>query len=385
MAPHQVRFIPELESARGWAILLVVLFHYLGILNLQQMPAEGVWQRLISAGNTGVTLFFVLSGFLLSRPVVAAFQTDNSGAFRSFVIARVLRIFPLYYLVVLAAFLFTSKLVALKGLLFIPIGFAAFPYSVPWWSLSVEMQFYVFLAVILLGIRYGAGRWWIAGLVGVFIVWHILLLSGQVFSRTYAWHNSFPGRFPAFLFGALIAYVYDRDLDTPWGRRRVAFYRILSGTALAALLGLLYWYGGHRQEMVLRIFPAFHDLEALLWALVLLCLLRVRSRLKRLFVNRVMNYFGEISYSVYLLHVPAIFYITYPFVLAVNSSTANAAVERALAELVFALALSVAATLGLSTLSWHWIEKPFLSLKRMFRTEKGKKAAIKNAKNVELT
>ena len=64
----QQAYLPALETLRGIAILLVVLFHYHGILGGPRSPDTSLALRVIAAGNTGVTLFFVLSGFLLARP-----------------------------------------------------------------------------------------------------------------------------------------------------------------------------------------------------------------------------------------------------------------------------------------------------------------------------
>ena len=64
-------YLPELESLRGIAILLVFWFHVEGVLFLPRpRPLEVVlpWQAFVRAGHTGVSLFFVLSAFLLSLP-----------------------------------------------------------------------------------------------------------------------------------------------------------------------------------------------------------------------------------------------------------------------------------------------------------------------------
>ena len=68
------RYLEECESVRGWAIILVFLFHWQGGIRGYD-PIEGQPSLLLSflyAGSTGVTLFFVLSGFLLSLPFAGA-------------------------------------------------------------------------------------------------------------------------------------------------------------------------------------------------------------------------------------------------------------------------------------------------------------------------
>lgn len=158
------RFIAQLESLRGWAILLVVAFHCLGILisdSAEGLPKDAaLWLRVAGAGNTGVTLFFVLSGFLLSQPFIEAAKAGERVSIGRFYTARLLRILPLYYCAVLMAWLVSSNSAsALKALLFIPVGFEIFPFSVPWWSLSTEMQFYLLLPWVMFALRYRFGRW----------------------------------------------------------------------------------------------------------------------------------------------------------------------------------------------------------------------------------
>lgn len=90
------RYMPQLEALRGWAILLVVVFHYFGILfngGAGGLPESSpLWLRVVAAGNTGVTLFFVLSGFLLTQPFILASRNGEQIGFASFYGARLLRI-----------------------------------------------------------------------------------------------------------------------------------------------------------------------------------------------------------------------------------------------------------------------------------------------------
>jgi peptidoglycan/LPS O-acetylase OafA/YrhL len=106
----QARYIPQLEALRGWAILLVVAFHALGssdgAATENGLPADSpFWLRIVGAGNTGVTLFFVLSGFLLTQPFIQIIRSGERVSAGRFYSARLLRIVPLYYAAVLAAWL----------------------------------------------------------------------------------------------------------------------------------------------------------------------------------------------------------------------------------------------------------------------------------------
>ena len=217
------RYIPQLESLRGWAILLVVAFHYFGILDYfgilggmrgghtsKGLPEiSPVWLRVIVAGNTGVTLFFVLSGFLLTQPFIQALKSGTQINIRRFYAARLLRIIPLYYTAVFVAWLVSSNTYsAVKALLFIPVGFDIFPFSMPWWSLSTEMQFYLLLPLVMLAMANTKGRLFLAvcgvawiGLHGIYALapqwlngWVRLWLTGSLIDRGFAFFGWRHGR-----------------------------------------------------------------------------------------------------------------------------------------------------------------------------------------------
>ena len=156
-------YLPELESLRGIAILLVFLFHADVILGFPFRNRSEIWPALPLAlvwmGHTGVTLFFVLSAFLLSRPFLAEAYGGRHVQRPNFYARRALRILPLFYVAVLVGTLATSHhLVDLRralpylGFLYVLPGTASpmFPYAAAWWSLAVEAQFYALLPPLAL-------------------------------------------------------------------------------------------------------------------------------------------------------------------------------------------------------------------------------------------
>lgn len=359
-------YLPELESLRGWAILLVVGFHYFGILGLAERVDNPLWVTLLGGGNSGVTLFFVLSGFLLSRPFLQGLRDGQQVSIRRFYTARFFRIVPLYYAAVLLAWLMTQKAAALKALLFIPIGFQAFPFSVPWWSLCTEIQFYLLLPWVMWLLRYRTGRWLIAGAVAVWGVAHVSLFhSPGWLSPTNFWENSLFGRAGAFLVGAACA-GFSLGRGYEWLRGRALVCVMLLVCCLLGLGRLWLWFSLSGERNALQALPMYHNIESALWGAAMLALLALSWRIKVLLANPLLDHFGRISYSLYLIHVPVQFYCLYPLKAAGMTLDANAGAY--LLRVGFSLALSWA----LACMSYRLVELPCLRLKSHLATYSGR-------------
>ena len=352
-------YIPQLESLRGWAILLVVSFHFYGILlgDTGQLSNETpIWVRVIGAGNTGVTLFFVLSGFLLTRPFIMNLDSNASVKIGQFYLARLLRIIPLYYVAILAAWLATNNsLHAVKALFFIPVGFSMFPFSVPWWSLCTEIQFYLLLPWLMVALRYRLGLLLVFLLVTVWLGLYGAHLFQPHWLDLPPWSDSsIFGRGFAFLVGGLAAWLYASSVYTKFFHS-AWFASLLALFLLIVLITLLQWYGLNGQKYAVQAMPFYHDLEALLWGGLLLCCLAPSSRKAGLFINPLARHFGTISYSLYLVHVPVQFYLIHPL------KTAGGGISDG--KMLAAVTGSLLISWVLAITCYHGIEKPFLLLK----------------------
>src|SRR4029077_16479865 len=165
------RFFPELESLRGIAVLLVFLVHADQLVWPIPTPLPrraGLLAGFVRNGRSGVDIFFVLSGFLLSLPFIQDIRGGRRVVVGEYLARRALRILPLYYLAVVSGSLLTSThpsdLRRGVPLLFFLDSLSVFwgsmyPYNVVWWSVITEAQFYLALPLVAVLLRTPRLRW----------------------------------------------------------------------------------------------------------------------------------------------------------------------------------------------------------------------------------
>jgi len=158
----QLKYYRSLDGVRGIAALVVVIFHFFTYPNSQYVPNLDLYHKLTWFGQHGVTVFFVLSGFVITRILL---QTSaNNNYFTACYRKRGLRIFPLYYLFLIIYYLVTPFLFNSPGVPFklqLPLYFYLQNFSQVLqikaqgpghlWSLAVEEHFYLLwpLAIFL--------------------------------------------------------------------------------------------------------------------------------------------------------------------------------------------------------------------------------------------
>lgn len=362
-------YLYELECIRGVAILLVFLGHSLGVSwdGVGPGPEPTLWTSHFIGGNTGVTLFFMLSGFLLSLPWLQCAQDPARPlpGMRNYYVARFLRIVPLYLcFVLLAAVVSGQWALAGKAAMFQFVGFQIFPYSVVWWTLTTEVQFYLVLPLAWLGWLHPG--WPRKVLILVILAWLACYVSVFIYPgndqpiRSYWLTKSLFGRLPAFLVGIAAAWLYLRLRGGL--RSEEAGKRLAGGLAFIATWLLLGWVlreyvamGKGKAEWSWHI---HHTYEAVLWAAIVLLLLLANPLGRSLLVNRPMAILGKLSYSLYLNHVPILFFIIYTAKDRMGAEAYTSSVWLYLTPGLALLCCVIAAFL-----SYRLIELPFLNLK----------------------
>ena len=190
-------FIPEVEMLRGVAITLVYLLHLDAWVVFRAPGRVGHSVSPVAAfmyaGHSGVSLFFILSAFLLARPFLREAAGGRRVDCRTYFLRRVLRIMPLYVAVVVLATIVCAQrwadlLHGLPYLVFLNAGSGWAtplpPYSNVWWSLATEAQFYLLLPLLPLLTRSARGRWVGGLLLGTYVVLYVGVARGVLSLRT---------------------------------------------------------------------------------------------------------------------------------------------------------------------------------------------------------
>lgn len=377
-------FIPGLDGMRGIAILLVVIYHS-NLMPQQQTEAERLWFSVVGMGWSGVDVFFVLSGFLITGILVDAKERageggDRGGIWKRFFARRVLRIFPLYY-VFLAAHQWALPALgrALKDpvlqqpiqdplwfWLYLPnVFFAAEGNFVgprplhAMWSLGIEEQFYlVWPLLVLLVARRHLPLLCVGGIAAA-------LLSRVYLGATDApWVQAFVlphCRMDTLLFGALVA-LWLRSATAP-SREKVNQWAPLALAVTSAAIVLTIVVTGALRQYSPPIFTVgFSVLAVWATAMLLVCLAAPQGSLRdRFFTFAPLRFVGRYAYGLYLTHT-----IVQHFVLQwldPQALYASLGQSRLAVQLVFT-AVSTPIAIAVAVAVFHVFENHFLKLKR---------------------
>lgn len=353
--------VPALDGVRGLAILLVLIWHYASFV---APPGSRLAFALVPLRLTftGVDLFFVLSGFLIGGILIDTRGRDRY--FSSFYARRALRILPVY--VAAVAFFYLLLLLrqnGVRGLTFAtqgPLPFATYAtftqnlamvtqgatvngLSVTW-SLAVEEQLYLVLPLVVA--LCAPQKLWIAGVAAIVIaIWTRMIWPDAAYLLS-------ASRLDTIGLGLLAALLVRHPVWWPrLVRRPRILYLALAAGALGYTVVLL---------RVVDMVPLGFTVLAFCYVTLLLCALVSRtSIIARAFETRALRWLGKVSYTVYLVHMPAVFIAHGVLLDRDKDYPVIADVPSGLATL-----LALAATLGIAAASWRWFESPILALKR---------------------
>jgi peptidoglycan/LPS O-acetylase OafA/YrhL len=357
-------YLPAVDHLRFGAAALVLLYHAVHNLRTDPNPAPGTqWAysdnpltTFVVEGHTGVALFMVLSGFILT--------TGSLGRdidYRAFIRNRLLRVGPLYLVVLFVAMVVVGSSFSLGAAIQTTLGFARFPggfttgaFAVVLWAVGVEMQFYLLFPFFLRLLDNRGPRPLIQFILLMAVLRTVAALSAVPgMDYDHLTYFSLVGRIDQFLIGMLAAYAF------PHIRAYVGRVWVAAG-AFAVAVGVLFAYNklhGTEDPGVWR--TVWVDVEALVWAAVLLSYVAT-ARFGRGRSSAALAWAGERSYGLYLLHVPLVHILMIRgWVLDVPGGSM---IDAAFTGLVVVLPAAVA----VAALSFSAVEQPFLSLRRRY-------------------
>jgi peptidoglycan/LPS O-acetylase OafA/YrhL len=393
LAGANARAIPVLDGMRGIAVILVLLFHFAWTFPGDDVTAaHGAVEKIAArvhaffwSGWTGVDLFFVLSGYLITRGLVTPSEKPLGTRMKSFWMRRVLRIFPLYYAVTVV-----GSIVALAIGGYVPslpywlymqnyaLAFDPPEQVLKWvahfWSLAIEEQFYFVWPIVALVV---SRRRLIAAILAL-VSFVVVVRAGFVFKAlsvpqlahlfgTQDYVNKFVyratfTRADGLLLGAFVA-VTQREALHPVAKiwRRVRFPAFV---ATALVLAGLYAVANGLNDYDRRVMSVGYFALALFFAsAVSMCADgKIGDRARAVLQSRPLVACGKVSYGMYIFHWPLVVVLV-PWITKVQAGM-SVPMQIALNGAVIAGGIGVIYVLA--EISFRLFETRFLDLKKKF-------------------
>tara|TARA_B110000908_G_C10200083_1_gene424881 strand:- start:302 stop:1438 length:1137 start_codon:yes stop_codon:yes gene_type:complete len=371
-----VKYFKGLNALRFFAAYLVVIHHAeqirmkYGLFHLKEYS-------LFNNGGLAVTFFFVLSGFLISYLLFKESDITNTISVKKFYFRRILRIWPLYFLIVII------------GIIFLPyiLDFIGYSYSLPY-SFNDVILYYILFSPFMVNIFYGhhlIEPLWSIGVEELYyIVWaplfkflrnYILpIIILIIFVRSLLMYASFLGyfdpviqrlikmlRFEAMAIGGLGAYlIYNySSILTHFLFSRLSQFLLI----IFVLLRIFAFKLLVAQSVVFNFLfttPVISQLVIMIIFAWLIINISLNPKSIVRLDNKILNFLGNISYGIYMYHMLVIFGIVIFFkqyLLIMNSFPSS---------IIFYLLITTLVII-VSYLSKRFFEDYFLSFKKRFR------------------
>ncbi|HGL5951631.1 acyltransferase family protein [Citrobacter koseri] len=346
-------YLSRLDHLRFFAAALVIIYHCRGFLKYNNELSGPVdfLKLWITGGNSGVSLFLVLSGFLFC-------VISNAGAknisYGSFIKNRVLRIAPMTVLLcfiaisvnrvhsdpmdilrILTLQLNTGHPTTGWGQQYYPIGQI--------WTIAVEFQFYLLFPFLALFMR-NDGVKTMFGMIAVMLMVKYSLVTFKGAPIYGIFYHTIIGRMDQFLIGMIAGYLYLR-------KEKISFTvaAVFLVVAISGLTSVLYFNKKSIPDFVTFSFT----IEAAFWALLIYAYCSARFSMNQR-IDATLAYLGGLSFSMYLLHLP-IYYILQRKLIPMDPNPTM--------HLVKVILVVIPVTILASALTYAYVEKPFLKLR----------------------
>ena len=358
--------MPQLDSLRTCAVIMVLISHWV---------REEDQLKFFQWGTLGVLLFFVLSGFLISlillrirKEVEEKQEKKKMYLLVHFYIRRTLRIFPIYYVLIIVLFIINFDNIRNSFLyfMFYSSNFLFF-FTANWggylshlWTLAVEEQFYIIWPWIILFIP---NKHLLNSIIGIItigpvfraVMFHVLEGTTQINFISILT----PSAFDSFGLGALLAYfrVYK---NLPFDFRSLSskiilYMNIVSYILLSFFKVYLYKIPNFSKYAIMIDQPLLMFNTAVIFLFIISrASIGFKGILKFILENKVIIYLGRISYGLYLYH---------SFIPLIYSKLNLSSIKSSFTQFFIQFIILVI----LSSVSWYFIEKPINNLKKYFK------------------
>ncbi|CAM3818858.1 acyltransferase family protein [Litorimonas haliclonae] len=358
-AKAQYGYIPGLDGIRAIAVLIVIIAHF-GLTNL--IP-----------GGFGVTVFFFISGFLITRLLLAEARIKGKIHLKDFYIRRIVRLYPaLIFMVVGSTALylllgqggpkpleFTAALGYFTNIYQVAVRAGGELPFMPWthlWSLAVEEHFYLIfpLLMVIFGVFKRRLIWALMGLLALVPLWRLFTYSTfetlPVVDYNYMMTDA---RIDSIVWGCFLSVLLDKDIREGLVQKLTGWLPIVGAGAILLLCFAL------RDESFRYIWR--YSLQGAALFILVLNLYFFRPVRWSLGVLELwpLVWIGRLSYPLYLWHFPVL-------------DLSHRFMEPGVAQ----LSVAVIGSLGISIFSFFLVEKPFMALRKRFGAHIVKRPAI---------
>lgn len=369
----------EVDGLRAFAAFIVMWSHAAEMASAisTQTALADYYTNFARLGSSGVTLFFIISGFLITGILI---DTRNKPhKFKNFYISRTLRILPLYYLGILFIFIlmqffarttqdYDLTMVYIYHILFIsnwipffdPTNFATAYADLAWfahlWSIAVEQQFYLFWPAIFIYLyKRGSQRQMLLFTTGLIIFATLLRIY-----MTYSWYwlPAYIGtltRMDSLFMGAALALFMS---GSPGALEKINASARVMVPFFAAMLLLVFLATAGKSTFLISMPVLIVPLTAILYFFLISAMIMPgrNNRLRKILKTKFMQKAGEVSYGLYIFSTP------------VQIAIGNIMIEMGSKNYWFnhitMILISFVITYILSSLSYKYMEKPMMSLRK---------------------
>lgn len=358
---------PELDWLRFIAFSLVFLMHAVpsrpdkfAIFGIPYSVAQYTFCPIIAAGGYGVDLFFALSAFLLTELLLREKETTGGVHIKAFYLRRILRIWPLYlaFMFAIMPYELLTKDIPVSYYVTM-LAFVGNWYAVLFtgyatlcgnlWTICVEEQFYIVWPNLVGRLKAQSFAKVLLAILVFTCLYRILYVYGPLDREYVVWYNTFT-RLDAFACGGLLAcFLHKRTISLSMLARVAIFF---AGIALIWVLGNMPIAGFYGR------WPAWtYPTAAISSVLMIIAFVTAPGRQQLNRPLRTLSYLGKISYGLYVFHGPSLRLFERLFRFEWPSPEWNWVARAVFAALVTFIA---------SVISYTFLEKPFLQMKRRF-------------------